>query len=41
MSMMSQKNQYYDDLINLNMINRHKLILYRFKNAFKKKNKVF
>ncbi len=27
--------------MNLNMINRHKLILCRLKNAFKKKNKAF
>jgi len=37
----SQENQYQDDSMNLNIINRHKLILYRFESAFKKKNKTF
>jgi len=27
--------------MNLNMINRHKLTLYRFENVFKRKNKAF
>ncbi len=39
--MTSQRNQYYDDLMNLNMIDKYKLILYRFDNAFKRKNKIF
>jgi len=30
------RNQYYDDLMNLNMIDRHKSILCRFENVWKK-----
>jgi len=37
----SQENQYWDNSINLNMINRHKSTLCRFENAFKRKNKAF
>jgi len=37
----SQENWYQDDSMNLDMINRHKSILYRFENAFKRKNKAF
>jgi len=37
----SQKNQYYDDSMNLNIINRHKLILCRFERVLKRKNKTF
>jgi len=36
-----QENWYQDDSMNLNMINRHKSILCRFKSALKKKNKAF
>jgi len=35
------ENQYQDDSMNLNMINRYKSILYRFESAFKRKNKAF
>jgi len=37
----SQKNWYWDDSMNLDMINRYKSILHRFENAFKEKNKAF
>jgi len=37
----SQKNWYWDDSMNLDMIDRHKLTLYRFENVFKEKNKAF
>jgi len=36
-----QDNWYWDDSMNLNMINRHKSILYRFESTSKKKNKAF
>jgi len=37
----SQENWYWDDSMNLDIIDKYKLILYRFENAFKKKNKAF
>ncbi len=37
----SWDNQYWDNSMNLDMINRYKLILYRFENVFKRKNKTF
>jgi len=37
----SQENWYQDNSMNLDMIDRHKSILYRFENASKKKNKAF
>jgi len=37
----SWENWYWDDLMNLNMIDRHKSILYRSESVFKKKNKAF
>jgi len=37
----SQENWYQDDSMNLDMINRHKSILYRFESVFKEKNKAF
>ncbi len=36
-----QENQYWNDSMNLNMINKHKLILHRSESVFKKKNKAF
>jgi len=33
----SQENWYQDDSMNLDMINRHKLILYRFESVSKEK----
>jgi len=37
----SKDNWYCDDSMNLDMIDRHKLILYRLKSVFKRKNKAF
>jgi len=37
----SQENWYWDDSINLNMINKYKLTLHRFESASKKKKKHF
>jgi len=38
---MLQNDQYYDDSMNLNTVNKHKSILHRSENAFKRKNRAF